>query len=214
MMVRGSNTEEVSTMQFYTIFLATLLFSLSNLASAAELTRFTFDGKEIILFDDKTWEFADNTPATAAPDCEVVNSEKLPISICLNPEIWTFATLSGDHEVAVKVKDRELYLLMITEKQFIETGAFKKAIIANAQNVSGLTKVQTLAEESVVLDLYNFGRLVYTTKVDGLPVTFDNYYSNIKDKGSFQFVFFAGRDDFESHKQTIADAVGGIKVTR
>lgn len=196
------------------IALAIMFLSVFGAVNAAELTRFTFDGKEIILFDDKTWEFTENAKSPSTANCEIVSSEKLPISICLNPDIWTFASLSGDHEASVKLKDQELYLLIITEKQFIEINAFKGAIITNAQNVSGLTKVKTLADESKTIDLYNFGRIVYTTKVDGLPVTFDNYYSNIKGKGSFQFVFFAGADDFDNHKQAITDAIGGIKITR
>lgn len=178
---------------------------------SGELGRVEVDGRTVILHDDKTWEYDGEAPVVA-DNCTKVASEVLPISLCLDAGKWTFANLGGEAEIKLKLKSKELYLLVITEKTVIKLKDLKNAAISNAQQASGLTKVKTLNDGSTILDGHGFGRIDYTTTVDGIDITYANYYSSFEDKGSLQFVFFAAREEFENFSGEISEAVASFEL--
>ena len=194
--------------------LVLLMVFMPAVSLAAEIGRIQLNDREVILFDDNTWKYAEPSAAAASGECKEVKSEKLPLSLCLDANVWTLTNLGGEAELQFKLKAQELYLLVITEKTFIEMPALKQAVITNAQNASGFTKVKVLADTPAIIDKHSFGKLTYTTTVDGVNITYDNYYSNVGNTGSFQFVFFAGREEFDSLKGRIAEVVRTIKVSR
>jgi hypothetical protein len=185
-----------------------------SLANAAEIGRVEIDGVEVILLDDNTWQYANDGPVAKAGPCTSVESEILPVSLCLHDGKWGFANLGGDAEIKLKVNDEELYLLVITEKTVIKLPDLKKAALGNAQSASGLTKVQVIEDGSAIIDGHGFGKLVYATKVDGIDITYANYYTSFPDEGSLQFVFFAATDQFPDMKDLISEAVSSVKVSK
>lgn len=191
-----------------------LLLLVPAHAWSEEIGRAVVLGEEIIIYDDKTWEFAPERTATAAPNCTKVESEKLPVSICLDPDKWTFTELGGDNEIEVKMINRELYLIGIMETTFVEMDDFRKAVVQNAQDASGLNKVEVESEEEILLDDHTFGKMVYSTKVNGIDVTYENYFSNLPGVGSFQFVFFTGQNEYDEMRPTIEEAALGIEVDK
>lgn len=176
---------------------------------SAEIGRATVGGKEIIVNDDNTWSYA---AAAGTGNCTAIKSEVLPVSLCLDPVGWGLANLEGAAEQSFKRKDTEFYLMLITEKEFFDQPTLKKAVLTNAQNAAGLEKVKTLDDGTATVSGKPFGRIVYQTIIDGLDVTYENYYSGMDGKGSVQFVFFALTADYEKFRPFIDEAVAGLKV--
>ncbi len=193
---------------------ATIAFSIAVQAMpawSAELGRATVGGKEVIINDDNTWSYAE--AATTAPaNCTAIKSEVLPVALCLDPAGWALANLEGAAEQSFKRKDTEFYLMLITEKEFFDQPTLKKAVLTNAQNAAGLEKVKTLEDGSATVAGKDFGRIVYQTIIDGLDVTYENYYRGLDGKGSVQFVFFALTSDYAKFRPAIDEAVAGMSV--
>jgi len=184
---------------------------LQPVARADEIGRITLDGRTVILSDDNTWVYASEKPEVAA-NCTEVASEVLPVSICLDPDKWTFADLGGEAEYKLRSKTEELYLLIITEETLLSIPTLKKAAITNAQEFSGLTKVKTLLDGSAIFDGQGFGQIEYATTIDGIDITYANYLTSFEDAGSLQLVFFAGTGQFDALRGEISEAMAGIRI--
>ena len=144
--------------------------------------------------------------------CKPIKSEVLPVGVCLDPKGWALANLEGAAEQSFKRSDAEYYLMLITEKDFFDLPTLKKALLTNAQNAAGLEKVKTLQDTTATVDGQEFGKIVYQTIIDGLDVTYENYYMGLEGKGSVQFVFFATTIDYPNFRGLIDQAVAGIEV--
>ncbi|MCB1386902.1 MAG: hypothetical protein KDJ80_13295 [Nitratireductor sp.] len=184
---------------------------IAGAASAAEIGRVEIDGRLVILNDDNRWEYASEAPAVSA-DCTDVASEVVPVTLCLDPEKWTFADLGGEAEIKLRLKKSELYLLVISEETEIDIPALKKAAITNAQSASGLTKVKTLSDGAASLDGHEFGKIEYATNVDGIDISYANYMSTFDGKGSVQLVFFTSNDLFDEMQSDITEVIAGVKI--
>lgn len=181
-------------------------------ASATEIGRAVLDGREIILMEDQTWAYANPEAAGSSDDCVRISSEIVPFALCLNPDEWINANLEGDTERSIKHKVHDLYIMMITERLFIERSALKKAVIGNAQNAAGLEKVVVTTDTEVVHDSLEFGKLIYKTKVSGIDVTYQNLYTSFEDIGSLQLVFFAGSGQFDDLVPFMDKAIASIDI--
>lgn len=194
---------------------ATLAATLvTGAALAAEMGRVKIDGRTIIIHDNNTWTYSAEEAAAVPSNCTTMASEIVPVSICLDPDEWTRTELSGDNEYELKRKGIEHYMIMITEKAELQPTALKEAILENAQNAAGLAKVETIAETSVVADGQTFEKIVYRTDVDGLDITYTNYYTMFPGSGSMQIVFFALTDDNVNYEPFIEQVAASIKSTQ
>lgn len=184
---------------------------LGGTAIAAETGRVTLDGREIILHDDKTWEYSAGTGDTQTGtnnNCVPFNSKTLPVSICLDEGYWYLGNEGGAAEFSFSSNDEKLYLLMITEKDVIPLDKFEKAIITNAQKAAGLKPVKVDIKERINAFGLEWGRMVYTANIDGLIIKYENFFTTMKGKGSVQFVFYATP---ENHGKTEAEIEKAIK---
>lgn len=149
----------------------------------------------------------------AAPtDCETLRSEVLPVSVCLSDQVWALGNTEGEKEMSFRRKDNEHYMLVITEKDFFPQEKLREAILINAQNAAGLKKVQVIEDTKASLDGEEFDRIVYRATIDGLDITYDNYYRGLDGKGSVQFVFFSLTDEYQAFKPVIEETVQSVQV--
>jgi len=195
-----------------TIFLA----MVASVVYAAEIGRAQLNGREIILNDDNTWQYADeeNVPATAAAevDCVKIDSKTLPVGICLDEEVWVLGEQGGSAEFTFSTKDNSLFLLMITEKAQVPLKAFEKAIVANAQKAAGLKPIKVEIKERIDALGIEWGRMVYEANIEGLIITYENFFTTMKDKGSVQFVFYTTSDNYAEAEAEIEKASTQISI--
>lgn len=183
-------------------------------AWAAEIGRVTVDGRTIILHDDQSWTYAAEDAVSVPDNCTTIESEIVPVALCLDPEEWTRTELSGDNEYELKRKSAEHYMLMITEKAELEPAVLKRAILSNAQEAAGLAKVDTIDESSMLVDGQTFDKIVYRTDVDGLDITYTNFYTMFPGSGSMQIVFFALTNENADFESFIEQVAASIEVTQ
>lgn len=201
--------------------LASMAFALGMTVSgipvsalAAEIGQVTVDGNKVILYDDKTWDYAEGETNVSAPaDCVEIASKLLPISVCLDPDAWALGGLGEAYEHSFYNKANDMYVGLITEEDVIEFDVLKKAILTNAQNAAGLNKVETLEDSSASLSGHEFGKLEYRAISDGVDATFANFYTNFEGKGSLQIVAFAVSEEFDKVRPVIAEVIASVKVT-
>ncbi len=184
------------------------------LVQAAEIGQVTVDGNKVILYDDKTWDYADGEPSVSVPkDCVEIASKVLPVSVCLDPDAWALGGLGEAYEHSFYNKANDMYVGLITEEDVLELDVLNKAILTNAQNAAGLNKVETLEDGSASLSGHEFGKLVYRAISDGVDATFANYYTNFEGKGSLQIVAFAVSEEFDKVRPIIDEVIASVKVT-
>lgn len=153
---------------------------------------------------------AQTTPGKGA--CETIDSQVLPVSICLDEAVWSLGNTEGEKEHSFRRKDHEHYLLVITEKDYFPQKTLRDAILVNAQNAAGLKKIEVRNELTANVGGRIFDRIVYRASIDGLDVTYDNYYLGLEGAGSVQFVFFSLTDEYEAFKPVIEQTAQGIAV--
>ena len=192
---------------------ATFLAALAAQAMAGELARVEVNGRVVILNDDNSWEYAGDAVGRPA-NCTEIKSTVVPVAVCLDPDKWTLANLNGAEEHGFRHKEMDLYFLIITEKTVIEKPALKKAAITNAQSAAGLNKVNILQDDAASVGGYPFGHIVYNTIVDGIDITYANYYTSFPDTGSLQLVIFTGAKQFDEAAPVISEVMAGMSVSQ
>ena len=199
----------------------TFITSLSGVAHAQEAGRVQLDGRQIILFDDNSWQYADEVQDNSATqladdtdeaDCVRLKSKILPVSICLDEEIWHLGNEGGPSEFNFSTKDNAMYLLMITEKAEIPLSAFEKAIIVNAQKAAGLTPIDVIIKERIDALGLEWGRMVYDVNIDDLKIKYENFFTTIKGKGSVQFVFYTTPANYDEMSAEIEKVTKRIAI--
>ncbi|MEZ5872661.1 MAG: hypothetical protein R3D32_12630 [Nitratireductor sp.] len=193
---------------------AAIVMAFTGQALSDEMGRVEVNGRMVILNDDNTWQFASDDGSARPANCTEIKSEVVPVSVCLDPEKWTLANLNGAEEHGFRHKEHDLYFLMITEKTVIEKPALKKAAITNAQSAAGLNKVNVLEDDAASVGGYPFGHIVYNTIVDGIDITYANYYTSFPDVGSLQLVIFTGAKEFNGIVPVISEVIAGIDVNQ
>ncbi len=183
---------------------------------AAEIGRAQLNGREIILSHDKTWKYATGSNganvSSSNDDCVRIKSKTLPVSICLNEDIWKLDRAVGDAEFIFSTKDGNLYLMMVTETIEIPLKALERAIITNAQRAAGLKLIEVAVKERLDAVGLKWGRMVYTASIEGLIITYENRFTTIKGKGSVQFVFFSTPDKYKAAGSEIQKATKQITI--
>lgn len=159
----------------------TALFLFAYFLSFSQTKALTEDGKEIVLFENKTWRFVNesdekamdeivtnNTIFTKSPSATfLLRSQKLDSGIYFNPKQWKTvkADISPIAEYTFQNMDNQSYGLFVSEKAPIQTLKNLKELI-----ISGVQKRA------------NFFRLIsseYRT-LNGLKVLFLEYSANFQ----------------------------------
>lgn len=125
------------------------LFAFS--VSKAQIKAVTETGEEVILFDNGTWKYqnGEQISTTEIPsnssifekDKEstfLLKSNKLNVGIYINPKKWSFekGNDNPDAEYEFKLKDGDLYGMVITEKLEIPLETMKLIALENGKEAS------------------------------------------------------------------------------
>lgn len=197
------------------ILVASLCAALSfSNVFAAELGRVELNGRQIIINDDNSWAYADNAtqPMPANTNCQAIDSKVLPLSFCLNPNKWSYAEINDVAELQFKVKDKEIYAMVITETDVIPEARLKNAILTNGQNAAGLNKIKVTKEADSSEIGPNFPNFIYEANIDGSLITYNNYYKTFPFKGIVQIIMFSTTNEFEASLPYMDEFISNVTV--
>lgn len=195
-------------------FLMVLLFAAFGaghaFAQANEVGRATVDGRAVILYGDRTWQFAP-PPAPRAADGSCEGLVELPIaqtgmSFCLKDGDWSVDRPDGAFSAMYLYRgDISIYLGIISEPGSFSREFLRNAILEIAQGASGLTPVDLKEDKAVTIAGGEWNYLRYVARISGVDFTFFNYFRP-GDGVSVQFAFWTPEESADA-AAPIVDAV-------
>lgn len=195
--------------KFITAFL--LATSISVSAFAGEIGRVDVNGKEVILMDDNTWKYS-GVVVDDVTACSVIKAKTFPISLCLSGDTWTKANVNELAEIQFKLFDDSLFGIVIANKTVKSNKALRKHILANAKSIAAGGSVNIVTENSSVVGGNKLNKIQYQLMLGELDVTYINYYSGIKGKGSVQMIFFMETAFVNEKLPDIAQVLAKVKI--
>lgn len=206
--------------------LAVLLQSLTFIAQQRALTE---DGKEVVLFDNGTWKFVNESDAkvleTIVTNNNVfekpktasflIKSKKVDVGVYFDPKKWKLATQNISPHVEYFFAERNssdgYFGFMITEKVQIATlKNLKDLIIENVNRNVDYFRLKESEYRTVngMKVLY----IRYAANTKGMDFEYAGNYS-INSDGYAGVVGFASQKVFEQSFGAVQELINGISVT-
>ena len=206
--------------------LAVLLQSLTFIAQQRSLTE---DGKEVVLFDNGTWKFVNESDAKALETTITNNnlfeksrnasflmkSKKMDVGVYFDPKKWKLATQNISPHVEYFFAERSsndgYFGFMITEKVQIATlKNLKDLIIENVNRNVDYFRLKESEYRTVngMKVLY----IRYAANTKGMDFEYAGNYS-INSDGYAGVVGFASQKVFEQSFGAVQELINGISVT-
>ena len=200
----------------------TELILLSMQLANAQINAITDSGDEVVLYDDGTWEYLNDSMVTASEIPEnskefitdkkstfLVKSKKLNIGIWINPKTWSFSkgTDKDAYEFQFQKKGDDLYAMLIAEKTQIPVETLKEIAISNAKDAAPDIKV--IKEEYRNVNGKRVFMMQMAGTIQGIRFTyFGYYYSN--SNGTIQLLAYTGENLFSEYQAEIELFLNGL----
>lgn len=209
-----------------------MAFCFITIVSYAQTKALTENGDEVILFDDGTWAFADDSLSWGYGDealLKILNnpnkfskpasakfelkSKVMDISFWFDTNVWKSSKLSvnEDAEYQFESRDTELYAIVITERFEIPLETLRSVSIQNI--MSAATNVEVLDEEYRVVN----GHKVISTRinavVEGIKISYHIYYYT-DESGSMQFMTYTSQNLYQRRKGDMENLLNGLVAAK
>ena len=197
-------------------------FLFFTLATYAQKKAVTETGEEVILYDDGTWKYANDSTkeeVTISTNSKIfkkstnatflVKSIKSNTGIWINTKKWSFkkGVSNEDAEYEFELKDKDLYGMMITERIEIPLEALKKAALENAKTAAPDIKI--IKQEYRNVNDKKILMLQMNGTADGIKFSYFGYYfSNAK--GTVQLVTYTSQGLFNEMMNEAEELLNGL----
>jgi hypothetical protein len=190
----------------------------------AQISAVTETGEEVILYEDGTWKFLNDSNSILDDTIIAINkkefikdknstflvkSKKLNIGIWINPKNWSFTkgTENDASEFKFQRKGGDLYGMLIAEKTQISIESLKNIAINNAKSVSPDIKV--IKEEYRNVNGIQVLLLQMSGTIQGFRFTYYGYYySNAN--GTIQLLTYSGENLFPQFLGDMEEFLNGL----
>ena len=188
----------------------------------AQIKAVTENGDEVLLFNDGTWKPSDSVGMNSKPiktnpkaftksskSGFLLKSTKFNIGVWLDAKKWKFekATSNEAAEYELRMKDSDLYGMVIAEKMEIPLETLKNIAINNGRQVSADLVIQN--EEYRTVNGLKVLHLQMAGTMQGVKFFYYGYYySNAN--GTLQFVTYSAQNLLNTYKADIEDLLNGL----
>ncbi len=124
--------------------------------------------------------------------CETLQSQVVPLSICIDADLWGPETAVSPQEFLYFDKDQTVGFTLITELGSTTDADYRAAIIKNA---SAAGEPSVLGERTERIAGQKWNVIEYATKSDGTNLVFQNFYLVNPGVGAIQMAFWSGDAD-------------------
>ncbi len=189
----------------FALVLALMVFSLPAPPALAqqEVGRGEVNGREIIIYDNGTWDFAGGGlggPVKARRDpCDglvKVESGNAPLSYCLSSDNWLENDPEGAFEGYYRTRTDDIYFGVIVEKTQLRLKQFREAILKNARQGAGTNDVRISHEGQISINGTVWQTIDYVAEISDLTLSFRNYYMSDNDL-AIQAIFWTEAHTFQ-----------------
>jgi len=200
----------------------TALILLSVQLSNAQINAITDSGDEVVLYNDGTWKYLNDSIVTASEIPEnskvfitdekstfLVKSKKLNIGIWINPKTWSFSkgTDKDAYEFQFQKKSDDLYAMLIAEKTQIPIETLKEIAISNAKDAAPDIKV--IKEEYRNVNGKRVFMMQMAGTIQGIRFTYYGYYYS-NSNGTIQLLAYTGESLFNEYETEIELFLNGL----
>lgn len=188
-------------------------------AMSAEIGRATVSGRLVVLDSNGTWAYADEASNTAPQDSsctsgKVINSKKLPISICLTKPWKLDEEPQGSMEMQVVQTELDLFVGLVTERTQMPVATIRQAILVNAASFAGVRAedVAILKDTSETLNGVEWKYIEYEVDYSGAKFRFGNFHQSLGELGAVQVAFWSSAAYFDQNRSAINGFMNGVKL--
>jgi len=190
---------------------ATLLAATPTFA--AEVGRTLFNGRGVILNDDKTWAYT----RPAAIDCgglDAVQSHRITFGLCIDPAVWSAAEPQGAQEFLFFSTDGKAALAVTPEVDYLDVETLRTAIASNAAEASGvpLDKIAFVPDPAVDVGGHEWQGVRYTVPVNEQQFAYLNYHISEPAVGTVQLTFWTEPGDEALSSSLASDVLARLKL--
>lgn len=202
-------------------FLPIVFLLISSFVFAQEKA-LTETGDEVILYEDGTWEYVDqsvseerevpmNPNSFTKPEKAtfLLKSKNINTGFWIDPKKWSFikSTDNPDAEYELNLREGDLYGMIITEKIEIPLETLKVIALENAKSVA--PNLEIMREEYRMVNGIKVLHLEMKGTIQGIKFTyFGYYYSN--EKGTVQYITFTAQNLMDEFKEDVEELLNGL----
>ncbi len=204
------------------IFLCCLM---NALYCSAQIKAVTENGDEVILYNDKTWVYANgdsdasgeiptnNAIFSKSKDASFLVKSKTVnnIGIYINPKKWTFKKADSDTEAeySFQLKDKDAYGLIITERIEIPLETLKGIALDNARKIAPDIKI--VMEEYRTVNDKKVLCLQMNGTTQGVKFSYFGYYYS-SESGTIQFITYTSQNLLKEYKAELEEFLNGFTI--
>jgi hypothetical protein len=187
-----------------------------NLPIFSQIQAITSSGDEVLLYDDGTWVYADQTDVEPVEILENPNkfikpsksnflakSKKLNIGVWFDTKSWSFSKGEESEAAEYKFTNKtiDLYGMLISERVTIPIENLRNIAIKNARAVA--SDLVTFNEE------YRYINGIRVLSIQGIRCVYHGYYYS-NENGTIQLLMYSSDNLMKSHAQVIEDFLNGF----
>jgi hypothetical protein len=199
-------------------------FSLSVLISRAQIQAVTTTGEEVILYENKTWAYANDSKSEAVevpvnkkkfekPDKAtfLAKSSVLKVGFYLNPKVWIFKkSKEGDaSEFEFELRQKDAYGMAITERTEIPIETLKEVALSNAREVS--PDIKAVKEEYREVNGKRIFCMQMNGTVKGMKISYLGYYYS-SEEGTLQFLTYTAQNLLDDYGVEMEELLNGLVI--
>ena len=206
------------------IFLFAILFY--SIPVFSQIKGLTEDGKEVVLFEDRTWKFMNESDDIALETIKLnsaifekdkkatflIKSKKLNMGIYFNPKEWKVTSQSSSPYIEymfnrINVEQQAIGFLLTEKIQIPTYKNLKDIVIANIQRNADYFRLKESEYRTVngLKVLY----LRYVANTKGLDFEYMVYY-NLEDDGYAGVTVFSAEKEFEKYLPVFQQFLNGL----
>ena len=219
-MAFSDKTHERDRMKnYYSLFvLFSLLVLSAGVAVAQNPTKArTEAGKDVLLYPDGTWKYADDASSVREPTGARPASAKLKAEtprgdfvIWYDDTKWQLENRPNDDDrLHFRLKHTDGYAMVLAEGLPMPLETLKMIALKNAKDAAPDAKL--VSEEVRTVNGKEVVALVIEGTVSGIPFRYYGYYYSGK-QGTIQFITFTGQNLFDKYKADFTNLLNGLEI--
>ena len=204
-----------------TLSLIIMLLCLGSQVTA-QIKAVTEDGKIVILNMNGTWKFQDeeSNEITEIPMSNIrytkdtkanflLKSKKTNFGFWINPQKWTITPSTKEEatEYGLRLKDEDLFALILTEKIEVPLETLKNIALKNAKEAAPDATIAK--EEYRVVNGKKVLMLTITRNIQGINFIYFGYYYSSK-SGTVQFLTYPAQNMYDGYLSECETLLNGL----
>ncbi len=195
---------------------------LTGYFSQAQIKAVTETGDAVVLYDNGTWKYVNETASTNAEiplnpavftksdgATFLLKSDVIPAGFWLDPKKWSFKKNTGDsdEEYDLEMKNGNVYCIILTEEAELAPDVLRKVVLDNAREAA--PDLHVLREEYRIVNGHKVLMIKMAGTVDGIRIAYIGYYFSDAD-GTVQYLSYTTQNLLDKYQDAMEELLNGL----